>query len=67
MHKSREGRPVQHVYNVEYMGKSKIASLKNGRKQSENRIQWAEISVLIINNVNNHTGGTPGSPMIHQP
>lgn len=27
-HKSREGRAVQHVYNAEYMGKSKSTSLK---------------------------------------
>lgn len=66
MHKSREGKAVQHVYNVEYMGKSKSASLKSSRKQPENRMQWAEISVPIINNVNNHTPGTPGSLMIHQ-
>lgn len=57
---------VQHVYDAEYMGKSKSASLKSSRKQLESRMRWAESSVPIIINVNNHTRGTPGSLVIQQ-
>lgn len=66
MHKSREGRAIQHVYNAGYMGKSNSTSLKSSRKRPENRAQWAEISVPIISNVNNHTQGTPGSLAVYQ-
>lgn len=41
---------------------SKSRSLKSSRKQPENRTQWAEISVPIIINVNNHMQGTLGLP-----
>lgn len=58
MHKSREGRAVRHVYNAGYMGKSKSASLNSSRKRRpENRTRWAELSVPIIINVNNHARG----------
>lgn len=41
MHKSREGREVQHEYNVEYMGKGQSASLKSSR--SHWRTDWTMV------------------------